>query len=176
MAADPSESLESTAHRLAPPPLSGQDAAVSRTRQEARMTGTSTPAPFTADDYRARMERATRAAADAGLAGLLVAPGPDLVWLTGYAPTATTERLTLLVLAPGQDPVRAATLAGYGARPCLRGLWLARCDSVLRLAETLSGRPVAPLPLLRSQLRRTWEPILLERVTDLREDGADDTP
>jgi D-alanyl-D-alanine dipeptidase len=69
------------------------------------MTGTSTPAPFTADDYRARMERATRAAAEAGLAGLLVAPGPDLVWLTGYAPTATTERLTLLVLAPGQDPV-----------------------------------------------------------------------
>ncbi|MDQ0993685.1 aminopeptidase P family protein [Streptomyces sp. V3I7] len=68
------------------------------------MTG-STPAPFTADDYRARMERATGAAADAGLAGLLVAPGPDMVWLTGYAPTAATERLTLLVLAPGQSPV-----------------------------------------------------------------------
>ncbi|MFF5105982.1 aminopeptidase P family protein [Streptomyces sp. NPDC000134] len=67
------------------------------------MTG-GTPAPFTADDYRTRMERAARAAADAGLAGLLVAPGPDLVWLTGYAPTAVTERLTLLVLAPGQDP------------------------------------------------------------------------
>ncbi|MFD7276394.1 M24 family metallopeptidase [Streptomyces sp. NPDC059862] len=68
------------------------------------MTG-STVAPFTADNYRARMERAARAAADAGLAGLLVAPGPDLVWLTGYAPTAITERLTLLVLAAGQDPV-----------------------------------------------------------------------
>ncbi|WP_329336232.1 aminopeptidase P family protein [Streptomyces sp. NBC_01352] len=68
------------------------------------MTG-STAAPFTADDYRARMERAARAAAETGLAGLLVAPGPDLVWLTGYTPTATTERLTLLVLAPGQDPV-----------------------------------------------------------------------
>jgi Xaa-Pro aminopeptidase len=68
------------------------------------MTG-STPAPFTADDYRARMERAARTAADAGLAGLLVAPGPDLVWLTGYTPTATTERLTLLVLAPDRDPV-----------------------------------------------------------------------
>ncbi|MFE6822738.1 aminopeptidase P family protein [Streptomyces sp. NPDC057690] len=68
------------------------------------MTGTAT-APFTADDYRARMERAAREAADAGLAGLLVAPGPDLVWLTGYAPTAATERLTLLVLAPGRDPV-----------------------------------------------------------------------
>ncbi|MGW4276263.1 aminopeptidase P family protein [Streptomyces sp. SID10815] len=68
------------------------------------MTGTA-PAPFAADDYRARMARATRAAADAGLAGLLVAPGPDMVWLTGYAPTAVTERLTLLVLVPGQDPV-----------------------------------------------------------------------
>ncbi|MDX3803489.1 aminopeptidase P family protein [Streptomyces sp. AK04-3B] len=68
------------------------------------MTGTA-PAPFTADDYRARMERAAREAADAGLAGLLVAPGPDLVWLTGYAPTAVTERLTLLVLAAGRDPV-----------------------------------------------------------------------
>ncbi|WP_435213539.1 aminopeptidase P family protein [Streptomyces sp. bgisy034] len=68
------------------------------------MTGTA-PAPFTADDYRARTERAARAAADAGLSGLLVAPGPDLVWLTGYAPTAETERLTLLVLVPGRDPV-----------------------------------------------------------------------
>ncbi|MFY4717039.1 M24 family metallopeptidase [Streptomyces sp. LaBMicrA B280] len=68
------------------------------------MTG-STTTPFSAADHRARMERAARAAADAGLAGLLVAPGPDMVWLTGYTPTAVTERLTLLVLAPGQDPV-----------------------------------------------------------------------
>lgn len=64
-----------------------------------------TPEPFTADDYRARMERAAAEAADAGLAGLLIAPGPDLDWLTGYRPTAATERLTLLVLAAGQDPV-----------------------------------------------------------------------
>jgi len=71
---------------------------------EAWMSG-STPTPFTADDYRARMGRAARAAADAGLAGLLVAPGPDLVWLTGYAPTAITERLTVLVLAAGRAPV-----------------------------------------------------------------------
>ncbi|MEN8652609.1 aminopeptidase P family protein [Streptomyces sp. 21So2-11] len=63
------------------------------------------PAPFTADDYRARMARAVESAADAGLAGVLVAPGPDLVHLTGYRPTAITERLTLLVLAVGQDPV-----------------------------------------------------------------------
>ncbi|MET9498077.1 aminopeptidase P family protein [Streptomyces sp. NPDC006552] len=64
---------------------------------------TGTPAPFTAADYRARMERAAGSAADAGLAGVLVAPGPDLVWLTGYAPV-DTERLTLLVLAADQEP------------------------------------------------------------------------
>ncbi|MET9623984.1 aminopeptidase P family protein [Streptomyces sp. NPDC006464] len=69
------------------------------------MPSTSAPAPFTADDYRARMERAVGSAADAGLAGVLVAPGPDLVYLTGYQPTAITERLTVLVLAVGQDPV-----------------------------------------------------------------------
>ncbi|MFI8190023.1 aminoglycoside phosphotransferase family protein [Streptomyces sp. NPDC085946] len=70
--------------------------------------------------------------------------------------------------------VRAATLAGYGARPCLRGLWLARCDTVLRLAEALAGRAPGPVPLLRAQLRHAWEAILLERVTDLRDGDADD--
>ncbi|MDI9830479.1 aminopeptidase P family protein [Streptomyces sp. KAU_LT] len=68
------------------------------------MSGTA-PAPFTADDYRARMERAVGAAAGAGLAGLLVAPGPDMVWLTGYSPPADTERLTLLVLTADHGPV-----------------------------------------------------------------------
>ncbi|WP_119293180.1 aminopeptidase P family protein [Streptomyces sp. YIM 130001] len=51
------------------------------------------------------MERAALAASSAGLAGLLVAPGPDLVWLTGYRPSAMTERLTLLVLPVGGQPV-----------------------------------------------------------------------
>ncbi|GGT98388.1 aminopeptidase P family protein [Streptomyces lateritius] len=69
------------------------------------MSVTTPPAPFTAEDYRARMDRAAAEAADAGLAGILVAPGPDLVHLTGYQPTATTERLTVLVLAAGREPV-----------------------------------------------------------------------
>lgn len=30
-----------------------------------------------------------------------MAPGPDLLYLTGYAPVAITERLTMLVVAPG---------------------------------------------------------------------------
>ncbi|MFC8567161.1 phosphotransferase family protein [Streptomyces sp. NPDC057245] len=72
--------------------------------------------------------------------------------------------------------VRAATLAGYGARPCLRGLWLARCDTVVQLADVLAGRPGPSPALLRTLLRRAWEPILLERVTELRGNDPDDTP
>ncbi|MFJ6746663.1 MULTISPECIES: M24 family metallopeptidase [unclassified Streptomyces] len=59
---------------------------------------------MTRDDYAVRMERAGRAAADAGLAGLVVTPGPDLEWLCGYRPTAVTERLTALVIEAGQRP------------------------------------------------------------------------
>ena len=62
------------------------------------------PHPFTADDYVARMARAARTAQLAGLDGVIVAPGPDLVWLTGYEPTAITERLTLLVLSARLRP------------------------------------------------------------------------
>ncbi len=59
---------------------------------------------FTADDYAARMKRAVDAATAAGLAGVLVGPGPDLTWLTAYRPTAITERLTLLVLTADRPP------------------------------------------------------------------------
>lgn len=61
-------------------------------------------AVFTTETFALRMRRAADDAAAAGLAGLLVTPGPDLVWLTGYRPTAITERLTLLVLRPDEDP------------------------------------------------------------------------
>ena len=63
-----------------------------------------TPAPLTSDDYAARMSRAVADATRAGLDGLLVTPGPDLVWLTGYRPTAITERLTVLVLQADAPP------------------------------------------------------------------------
>ncbi|MFD7289641.1 aminopeptidase P family protein [Streptomyces sp. NPDC059863] len=76
-----------------------------RDREGAPVPTTAPPPPFTADDYRARMARAAGSAAEAGLAGVLIAPGPDLTYLTGYRPTADTERLTMLVVAAGQDPV-----------------------------------------------------------------------
>jgi Xaa-Pro aminopeptidase len=62
------------------------------------------PTPFTSSDYSARMSRVVAQAQEAGLHGALVTPGPDLVWLTGYQPTAITERLTVLVLSPQDEP------------------------------------------------------------------------
>ncbi|MBQ0852675.1 aminoglycoside phosphotransferase family protein [Streptomyces sp. BH-SS-21] len=79
-------------------------------------------------------------------------------------PTEDIAGLAVAVGAPAA--VRAATLAGYGARPCLRGLWLARCDTLTRLADRLGGRSGSPLPLLRAQLAHAWEAILLERLTE----------
>jgi D-alanyl-D-alanine dipeptidase len=60
----------------------------------------SNPIALTESDYVARMTRVVREALAAGLNGVIVTPGPDLRWLTGYQPTAITERLTMLVLSP----------------------------------------------------------------------------
>ncbi len=81
--------------------------------------------PFTVTDFAARMSRAATAAAERGLAGLLVTPGPDLAYLCGYRPHLT-ERLTLLVLAADAEPTlvvpkleRPDAVAAPGA-PALR--------------------------------------------------------
>ena len=50
-----------------------------------------------------RIARAQKAAADAGLDVLLVSPGPDLRYLTGYE-ALPLERLTCLVAPAGGDP------------------------------------------------------------------------
>jgi Xaa-Pro aminopeptidase len=62
------------------------------------------PPPFTNEDFAARMRRVVSSAGQRGLAGVVVTPGPDLVWLTGYQPTAITERLTMLVLSTDNEP------------------------------------------------------------------------
>jgi Xaa-Pro aminopeptidase len=56
------------------------------------------------DPHAERLDRAARVTGKAGLGALLVTPGPDLLYLTGHAPPPL-ERLTLLVIAPGRDPV-----------------------------------------------------------------------
>ncbi|MHA7620139.1 M24 family metallopeptidase [Cellulosimicrobium cellulans] len=54
-------------------------------------------AAFGPEVYAARRERAAAHARETGLTGLLVSPGPDLAYFTGYAPPET-ERLTLLTI------------------------------------------------------------------------------
>jgi Xaa-Pro aminopeptidase len=68
------------------------------------VTNPTVPPEFTNDDFAARMRRVVSAAVENDLAGVIVTPGPDLVWLTGYRPTAITERLTMLVLTPDNEP------------------------------------------------------------------------
>jgi Xaa-Pro aminopeptidase len=61
-------------------------------------------AEFTTQDFAARMARAVEQAQNVDLDGVLITPGPDLVYFTGYQPTAITERITLLAAQKGRDP------------------------------------------------------------------------
>ncbi|WP_020673475.1 M24 family metallopeptidase [Amycolatopsis nigrescens] len=61
-----------------------------------------TPAPDAAS-LRARLDRARKAAADAGTDALLIAPGSDLRYLIGQA-GGSFERLTTLVVPAGDGP------------------------------------------------------------------------
>jgi Xaa-Pro aminopeptidase len=67
------------------------------------MAAAETPA-FTAEDFARRMERAAEQAEAAGLTGVLVTPGPDLLYFTGYEPIAITERITMLALQASREP------------------------------------------------------------------------
>src|SRR5918995_40124 len=68
------------------------------------MAVNTSPRPLTAKDFAKRMQRAAEQADAAGLTGVLVTPGPDLLYLAGYAPVAITERLTVLVIQKDREP------------------------------------------------------------------------
>ncbi len=79
-----------------------------------------------AERFAARRELALAAATDADLQGLLVTPGADLVYFTGYAPPPL-ERLTLLILAAGRAPalvVPALEQPGAEVAPGMEGVEL----------------------------------------------------
>lgn len=58
--------------------------------------------------------------------------------------------------------LRVAEQAGYGRALAARALHLVRCDTVVRLAERLRGEDDSPLPLLRAQRARAWEPTVFD--------------
>jgi Xaa-Pro aminopeptidase len=104
------------------------------------------PPPFTREDFAARMRRVVDSAVEKGLAGVIVTPGPDLVWLTGYRPTAITERLTMLVLSSDKEPTLLVPIL---ERPDAEAAEGAASVSLVDWADGTDPYEVAS-PLLRS--------------------------
>ena len=85
------------------------------------------------------MERAVAQASETGLTGVLLTPGPDLVYFTGYEPIAITERITMLVLQGPRDPTMILPILerpDAESAPGAAALSLARLD----------GRKPTPMP------------------------------
>ncbi|MER5438102.1 aminoglycoside phosphotransferase family protein [Streptomyces sp. NPDC002790] len=89
-----------------------------------------------------------------------------LDWADAVVGDAAEDIAGLTIAVGARAAVRSATLAGYGPRSCLRGLWLARCDVLVRLGDRLYGADDSPVGLLRVQAERAWEAILLELVSE----------
>jgi aminoglycoside phosphotransferase (APT) family kinase protein len=74
-----------------------------------------------------------------------------------------------LAIAVGADAAeRVAAAAGHDHRTQRRGTQLARCETILRLEQRLSGQDTGPLPLLRRQLQRALQPTTPHAVTPPR--------
>jgi D-alanyl-D-alanine dipeptidase len=78
----------------------------------------------TATELGRRIDRAAGQAAEAGLDGLLLTPGADLAYLTGYAPMIS-ERLTLLVVPASGPPAMLVPALERGGAEGTAGVTLA---------------------------------------------------
>jgi Xaa-Pro aminopeptidase len=106
---------------------------------------------FSTDVYAQRLRAAAAAAADAGLAGLVITPGYDLRYLVGSR-AQTFERLTALVLPAAGEPTMvvprlelaslkesAVTELGLAVRD-----WVDGDDPYGVVADALGGAPAGP--------------------------------
>jgi Xaa-Pro aminopeptidase len=106
-------------------------------------------APDLLADLPRRLAEASAAAAAAGIDVLLITPGPDLRYLTGYE-ALPLERLTCLVVRTGADPVlvvpaleRPAALAGPVADLGLTVADWQETDDPFALVASLAGPAAA---------------------------------
>src|SRR6476620_5523312 len=110
-----------------------------------------TASRFSTDVYAQRLSAAAAAAADAGLAGLVITPGYDLRYLVGSR-AQTFERLTALVLPATGEPTivvprlelaslkeSAVTELGLTVRD-----WVDGDDPYRLVADALGGAPAGP--------------------------------
>jgi Xaa-Pro aminopeptidase len=93
------------------------------------------------------MTRAAAEAAAAGLAGVLVTPGPDLLYFAGYSPIAITERITMLAIQEPRPPAmivpvleRPGAESAPGAAALALRDWADGDDPYAAAAEMLDGR------------------------------------
>jgi len=96
--------------------------------------------PFTAADFTDRMTRAAAQASAAGLSGVLVTPGADLLYLAGYSPISITERITMLAIHASRPPAMIVpALERPGAEPAPVALrdWADGDDAYAAAAELL---------------------------------------
>ncbi|WP_242441134.1 phosphotransferase family protein [Streptomyces sp. CB02923] len=85
-----------------------------------------------------------------------------LDWTDAVTGDAAEDVAGLAISVGAVAAVRIATAAGFGHGGCARALQLARCDTLTLLSDRLRGLDDSPLPLLRAQLRRAWEPTSLD--------------
>ena len=90
------------------------------------------------------------AGGEAGLTGVLVTPGPDLLYFTGYAPIAITERITMLVMQAAREPAMIVPIlerpdaeAAPARRRAVADDWTDGDDPYERRGAARSGRRYA---------------------------------
>lgn len=85
-----------------------------------------------------------------------------LDWTDAVAGDPAEDVAGLAISVGAVAAVRIAEAAGFDRGGCARALQLARCDTLTLLSDRLRGIDDSPLPLLRAQLRRAWEPTPLD--------------
>lgn len=116
------------------------------------------PREFTAEDFASRVARAVEQAPEAGLDGVVVAPAPDLVWLTGHQPRQGPGARHGRLLAEGEDGVLDLAAAGATAIALAAGVilgqYLAQPNQAGRAAV---GEPPGRSPARRSPAQATGQ-------------------
>ncbi|MEV0702753.1 aminoglycoside phosphotransferase family protein [Saccharopolyspora sp. NPDC050389] len=85
-----------------------------------------------------------------------------LDWTDAEIGDPATDVAGLVISVGAPAAARIAERAGCGEDVLVRGLVLARCDTLIRLDDRLNGDDDSPEPLLRDQLARAWRPTPLD--------------